>query len=345
MMELQKILKNDVFEEIYGQENVKRELKSALISSRHVIIVGPPGIGKTTLVKNLAKHLPEIEVSDCGFNCLPNDPHCPKCKKNGNKTKIISGVQRFIRVQGSPDLTVEDLIGDIDPIKALQFGPQSVEAFSPGKIFKANNGILFFDELNRCPEKLQNALLQVLEEGTTTIGSYEVDIPSNFIFIATMNPKDSNTERLSDVLLDRFDIIQMTYPKTNEIEEKIVKNKGKKLQVIFSDNLISFIVSFVRDLRLNPNLELVPSVRATLGLYERAQANAILANRKEVTFKDIQDAMSSVLSHRIKLKPSSKFLMKPEQLLEKELESFMQNHREFKSLSQDSGETDMGDHP
>ena len=60
---------------------------------------------------------------------------------------MISGVDRFVRVQGSPDLTAEDLIGDIDPAKAIEHGPLSVEAFTPGKIFKANNGVLFFDEL------------------------------------------------------------------------------------------------------------------------------------------------------------------------------------------------------
>ena len=81
------------------------------------------------------------------------------CKSNKTKaTKKITGHDRFIRIQGSPDLTVEDILGDIDPIKALKFGAMSIEAFTPGKIFKANNGVLFFDELNRCPQKLQNAL-------------------------------------------------------------------------------------------------------------------------------------------------------------------------------------------
>src|SRR3989339_812615 len=112
--------------------------------------------------------------------------------------------ERFVRVQGSPDLAAEDLLGDIDPIKALKFGPTSLEAFSPGKIFRANNGILFFDELNRCPEKLQNALLQVLEEGKATIGSYDIDFDVDFLFIGTMNPEDISTEPMSDVLLDRF---------------------------------------------------------------------------------------------------------------------------------------------
>ena len=131
--ELQKkLLEKEPFTDIIGQDNVKSAVKSALLADRHIIFVGPPGIGKTTLAKNIAKLL-------------------------GKNTP-------FIRVQGSPDLTVEDLLGDIDPVKALKFGPLSIEAFTKGKIFKADKGILFFDELNRCPEKVQNALLQVLEE-------------------------------------------------------------------------------------------------------------------------------------------------------------------------------------
>ena len=175
-----KLLGSNVFPSILGQEDIKKELKSALIAERHVLVLGSPGVGKTTLAKDVARLLPEVDG--------------------------VKGEDRFVRVQGSPDLTVEDLLGDIDPIKALKYGPTSKEAFTPGKIFKANNGVLFFDELNRCSQRLQNALLQVLEERKVTIGNFDVDIPVDFVFVGTMNPEDTNTEPLSDVLLDRFDL-------------------------------------------------------------------------------------------------------------------------------------------
>ena len=127
---------------------------------------------------------------------------------------------------------------------------------------------MFFDEINRCPEKLQNALLQVLEERKATIGSYDIEFEANFILIATMNPVDINTERLSDVLLDRFDVIYMNYPETEELEKQIVSNKGKKL-VDVSDEMLSLIAAFVRSLRNNGKLEKLPSVRASIGLYEQ----------------------------------------------------------------------------
>ena len=319
----------DVFTDIMGQEPTKQQIKSALLMGRNFIIVGRPGIGKTTLSKNIAKLLPEMIVNECNYNCDPKNPLCPSCRsQNAKKTKKIPGIDRFVRVQGSPDLTVEDLLGDIDPIKALKFGPLSLEAFTPGKIFTANNGILFFDEVNRCPEKIQNALLQVLEEGVATLGAYTVDLPANFVFIGTMNPEDDSTEKLSEVFMDRFDVIEMSYPEKLELEQDIILNKGKKLDVEFPETLLHLAILFVRLLRQSKDLAKHPSVRASMGLYERAQANAFLSERKQVSMQDIKDAVVSVISHRIELKPSVKYLQSEETFIQDQFKSFEQEHSE-----------------
>lgn len=320
----------DPFVDILGQERTKQQLKSALLMDRHLIVLGPPGIGKTTLAKNAARLLPTLTLNDCQYHCTPEKPMCPECQLKKPKTKKVTGEERFIRVQGSPDLTVEDLMGDIDPVKALQFGPTSLQAFTPGKIFKANQGILFFDEVNRCPEKLQNALLQVLEEGKATLGAYTVELPANFIFIGTMNPEETAaTEKLSDVFLDRFDIVHMNYPESLDIEKRIVLQKGQKLSITFEDDLLSLGILFVRMLREHKNILKKPSTRATIGIYERAQANAFLARRKFVAPEDLTEALISVLAHRIELKPSVKYLQSNEEFIKEQYDAFSGQHPEL----------------
>ncbi|MBI2656716.1 ATP-binding protein [Candidatus Woesearchaeota archaeon] len=336
-------LKNkDPFTDILGQEQAKQGIKSALLMNRHIIIVGAPGIGKTTLAKNIAKLLPGIEVIEgCSYHCTPKEPICPSCKQSKkHKTAKLEGSKRFVRIQGSPDLTVEDLLGDIDPIKALKFGPLSLEAFTPGKVFKSNNGVLFFDELNRCPEKLQNALLQALEERKATIGSYDVDFYVNFIFCGTMNPEDTSTERLSDVLLDRFDIIYMEYPESIDVEKKIVVMKGNKSANV-SDEMLNLMVYFIRLLRSDEKLEKKPSVRASIGLYERSQSNALLNGRKNVQFEDIKEVLVSVLSHRIRLKPSVRYLESVENYIK---EQFHKNIEAVKWENHLEEEQESGDY-
>lgn len=318
-------LPSNPYPSIIGLDDVKKQLTSALLLGRHVVLVGNPGMGKTTLVKDVANLLPVRKLNTCGFHCTPQQPVCPTCKsaqdKDGIETKDYKGKELFVRVQGSPDLTVEDLIGDIDPIKAMRYGPLSPQAFTPGKIFKANNGVLFFDELNRCSQRLQNALLQVLEEKKVTIGNFDVDIGVDFVFIGTMNPDDTNTETLSDVLLDRFDLVYVHYPERQTDEEAIVRKVGASI-IDFPKGLFTHMIQFIRGLRVNPDLERVPSVRASLGLYERSQAIAKLNAHEQVKPLDILEALTSVLAHRIRLKPSIAYLKEPSQFLQQEFKQF-----------------------
>lgn len=339
LKELQTIFtKGDLSPSIMGQDFAKQQIKSALISGRNIILIGPPGVGKTTLAHDIAKHLPEIEMSEDEVYSLYGN-----ASKSDSKKKVkVPGEKRFVRVQGSPDLTAEDLIGDIDPMKAMKYGPLSVEAFTPGKIFKAHNGILFFDEVNRCSEKLQNALLQVLAEKKATVGSYELDFKADVLFIATMNPKDFSTENLSDVFLDRFDMVKVDYPETLKVEFEIALEKSKHLVDLTTKKnkeLTHMIVAFCRSLRNSRKLEKFPSVRATLGLIERTQANAILNGRKDIMIEDFYEARDSVLAHRIKLKPSVKYVQSPKEVLDEEFKSFTKaNNFDLDNFSMPSGD-------
>jgi MoxR-like ATPase len=136
-----------------------------------------------------------------------------------------------------------------------------------------------------------------------------------------MNPQDTNTEPLSDVLLDRFDLIYVHYPDTQQDEETIVRAQGKTLHP-FPQQLFSDMIQFLRTMRTNDNLERVPSVRASIGLYERSQAIAQLNNHSQVRALDIMESLTSVLAHRIKLKPSVAYLKQPLDFLRDEFNQF-----------------------
>jgi len=325
-------LSENPFPSIVGLVDIKKQVISALMLRRHIVLVGGPGMGKTTLVKDIASFIKPQVLTDDDFHMTP-DNIC-SAQDPDVRTKEFSGDELFVRVQGSPDLTVEDLIGDIDPIKAMKFGPLSPQAFTPGKIFKANNGILFFDELNRCSQRLQNALLQVLEERRVTIGNFDIDIPVDFVFVGTMNPQDTNTEPLSDVLLDRFDIIYVHYPTLQKDEESIVRTQGQTL-CTFSDSLFNHMITFIRDLRKNPDLEKIPSVRASIGLYEQSQAIATLNGQKSVRALDILEALPIVIGHRIKLKPSVAYVKNPLKYVKDEFSKFCDEQ----SVSLDDGDS------
>jgi len=315
--------KEDPLKGFFAPKETKEAILAVLVAGRHLLLEGPAGIGKTTAAKIITSLLPQTQiVKGCRFGCRPQNPDCLDCR--GMK-EIISltkkGKERFIRVQGSPELVPEDLIGDIDPVMAIKYGINDLHTFIPGKIQKANRKIIFVDELNRVPQRTQNTLLQVLEEGITTIAGFDIEVKVDTLIIATENPQEyAGVERISETLRDRFESIKIDYP-TKEQELEILKIYGRKLERIeLSENLMEKIVSISHMSRSMKDIERPASVRASLAIFEEAQSIAKLKGRDVVRKEDIKKALTLVLNGRIGLSIESEYYDNPQLLINKIIE-------------------------
>jgi MoxR-like ATPase len=139
--------------------------------------------------------------------------------------------------------------------------------------------------------------------------------------VATMNPKEhAGVEELSDVLLDRFDVVKMGYPETAEREKEILVRYGLRLDnVEMPDDVINSIVTLVRATRQEPwsrELDQGASVRAGLALYENAQAVTLLRGQKQAGMESIRRVTTSSLASRIRPSPESKYYDEPFSLID-----------------------------
>jgi magnesium chelatase subunit I len=261
-----------------GPVETKLEILAVLAAGRNLLLEGPVGSGKTLLGESIAAALPPIRLAGCHFNCLPGEAACPQCRAGLAATGEVElrGAERFVRVQGSPDLFPEDLVGDVDPAAALAHGALDPRAFRPGRLVRAHRKLCFVDEINRLSERLQNLFLELLAERALTIGGYESRFPVDTVVVATMNPDEYvGVGRLSEALRDRFERVRLDYPAPSD-EVTILLTRSGLDPVSAADEetrrLAETVVGFANRLRAEPEVEAGPSVRATLASFELARA-------------------------------------------------------------------------
>ena len=234
-------LKNrtDPFEGIYGyDETVLPELQTSILSRHNILLLGLRGQAKTRLARLLInlldEFIPAIDGSD--LNEDPFDPITNESKKRvkefGDELKIswIHRSERYTEKLATPDVTVSDLIGDVDPIKAatlkLPYSDERVIHF--GLIPRSHRSIFVINELPDLQARIQVSLFNILQESDIQIRGFKIRLPLDIQFVFTANPEDyTNRGSIVTPLKDRIDSQILThYPKSISVSQKITEQEA-----------------------------------------------------------------------------------------------------------------------
>src|SRR5690606_14372271 len=280
-------IKSELGKIIIGQEEMIQFLIISILANGHSLIEGVPGVAKTVTAKLLAK---TMDVA-------------------------------FSRIQFTPDLMPSDILGtSIFNVKTSEF------EFKKGPLF---SNIILIDEINRAPAKTQAALFEAMAERQITMDGETYIMQAPFLVFATQNPiEQEGTYRLPEAQLDRFLFkIKVGYH-TLEEEVQILESKHRQKirnikellspiltaveiaayqdtirEIVIEQNLMKYIAGIVNNTRVNANLYLGASPRASIAIMDASKAMAAINGRDFVTPDDIKKVAPAILGHRIILTP------------------------------------------
>jgi len=284
-------VRQEIAKIIVGQQDVVDGVLICLLASGHVLLEGVPGLGKTTLLRTLARAL-----------------HL-----------------KYSRIQFTPDLMPADIVGSMI-METDDRGSKSLR-FQPGPIF-AN--LVLADEINRATPKTQSALLEAMQERTVTSGTttHELELP--FLVMATQNPIEmEGTYPLPEAQLDRFLMkILVSYPtreELNRIVDRTIQNDEAHVEPVLDRNAIHEVRSVCRQVLVAPHVQETAialvmatqpeqkeahelarkyirygsSPRGAQALVECGRVLALMRGRHHLSIDDIQFIAANVLRHRI----------------------------------------------
>jgi len=273
-------------------DTVIPEIENAILSGHHIVFLGERGQAKSRMIRGLVDLLDERvpTVEGCEIHCDPLAPICRPCgdriAAEGDTTPIrwLGREERYAEKLATPDVSIADLIGEIDPIKVAEGRYLADEkTIHYGLIPRTNRGIFAINELPDLMEKIQVGLFNLMEERDVQIKGFKIRLPLDVVVIASANPEDYTSRgRIITPLKDRFDVqIRTHYPRTPDEEIAIMEQEvaigdrdGRPVRV--PDFMKAILAQLTFEARRSPDVNQSSgvSVRVTLNNFETLIANA-----------------------------------------------------------------------
>jgi magnesium chelatase subunit I len=286
--------KKEIFPGIIGySQTVIPQIENALIAGQDIIFLGERGQAKSRIMRQLINLLDEKVpvIKGCEINDNPFKPICRRCrdlvKENGDATEIswLPREERFGEKLATPDVTMGDLIGDVDPIRVAEGRYLSDElTIHYGLIPRTNRGIFAINELPDLAERIQVGLFNLMEEQDVQIRGYRVRLPLDIFLVSSANPEDyTNRGRIITPLKDRFGAqVRTHYPLTIGEEILIMETELRhfgngKIEVYVPRFIKDTIAEITHLARSSPDINQSSgvSVRVSIANYETVIANAV----------------------------------------------------------------------
>ncbi len=275
------------------EETVLPQIENALLAGQDIILLGERGQAKSRVIRALVTLLDDETpiIAGCEINDNPFAPVCrpcrDKCDELGDTVEVawVTREERYGEKLATPDISIADLIGEVDPIRVAEGRYLSDElTIHYGLIPRTNRGIFAINELPDLAERIQVGLFNLMEERDIQIKGYRVRLPLDIFFVATANPEDyTNRGRIITPLKDRYGShIRTHYPRTAEEEMAIVDQErasfGEIEEMVTVPQYMKEVVAEITSLaRHSPDINQRSgvSVRVSIANYETVVGNAL----------------------------------------------------------------------
>ena len=307
-----------LFAGIVGYEQtVVPQIENALLSGQDIVFLGERGQAKTRIARSLVALLDPVvpAIAGCEINDDPLAPICAACRlrvaSEGDAVELawLTPDQRYTEKLATPDISIADLIGEVDPIKVAEGRYLSDElTIHYGLLPRTHRGIFALNELPDLAERVQVGLLNVMEERDVQIRGYKIRLPLDLFVVASANPEDyTNRGRIITPLKDRFGSqVRTHYPKEIATEIGIMLQERNEF---VDEGLTTTVPAYMKEIlaelshlaRRSPEISQRSgvSVRVTISNYENLTSNALkraLRNHETAVVPRISDLPAVIAS-------------------------------------------------